>query len=46
MKEELEDDQKLVFLTCNVTQESSNDVWFLERGCSNHMTEIKVCFPV
>jgi hypothetical protein len=27
-----------VFLTCNVTQESANDIWFLDSGCSNHMT--------
>jgi hypothetical protein len=27
-----------VFLTCNVTQESSNIFWFLDNECSNHMT--------
>jgi hypothetical protein len=35
---ESEDDQKPVFLTCNVTQESANDICFLDSGCSNHMT--------
>jgi hypothetical protein len=35
---ESEDDQNPVLLTCNVTQESANDIWFLDSGCSNHMT--------
>jgi len=33
-----------VVLTCNVTQESANDVWFLDSGCSNHMTRNKDLF--
>jgi hypothetical protein len=33
-----------VFLTCNVTQESANDIWFLDSGCSNHMTGSKDLF--
>jgi hypothetical protein len=33
-----------VFLTCNVTQESSNNIWFLDSGCSNHMTSNKDLF--
>jgi hypothetical protein len=33
-----------VFLTCNVTQESTNDILFLDSGCSNHMTHNKDLF--
>ena len=44
MTKESEDDKKPVFLTCNVTQESSNDVWFLDSGCSNHMNGNKDLF--
>lgn len=36
--------QKPVFLTCNVTQESSNDIWFLDNECNNHMTGNKDLF--
>ena len=31
-------------LTCNVAQESTNDFWFLDSGCSNHMTGNEVFF--
>jgi hypothetical protein len=41
---ESQDDQNLVFLTCNVTQESDNDILFLVSGCSNHMTGNKDLF--
>ena len=44
MIEESKNDQKPVFLTCNVTQESSNDVWFLDSGYRNHMTGNKDLF--
>ena len=27
-----------MFITCHVAQESSSDIWFLDSGCSNHMT--------
>ena len=27
-----------VLLTCNVAQEKQEYVWFLDSGCSNHMT--------
>ena len=33
-----------MFLTCNVIHESSNDVWILDSGCSNHMTRNKELF--
>ena len=33
-----------MFLTCNVTQESSKDIWFLDSACSNHMTKNKELF--
>jgi hypothetical protein len=41
---ESEDHQNPVFLTCNVTQESANDILFLDSGCSNHMTSNKDLF--
>ena len=31
-------------LTCNVAQESTNDFWFLDSGCSNHMIGNEVFF--
>ena len=27
-----------MLLTCNVAQDRQDDVWFLDSGCSNHMT--------
>ena len=30
--------QNNLFLACNITEENSEDVWFLDSGCSNHMT--------
>eukprot|EP00253_Pinus_taeda_P025062 PITA_25062 len=30
--------QKNVLLTCNIAQDKQEDVWFLDSGCSNHMT--------
>ena len=33
-----------LFITCNVSQESSSDIRFLDSGCSNHMTRNKDLF--
>ena len=44
MTEETKNEQQPMFLTCNVTQESSKDIWFLDSVCSNHMTINKELF--
>lgn len=36
--EETEVNENPVLLTCNVAEESSKDVWFVDSSCSNHMT--------
>ena len=33
-----------MFLTCNVTQESSKYIWFFDSSCINHMTRNKELF--
>ena len=33
-----EKNPKNALLTCNVAQDRQDDVWFLDSGCSNHMT--------
>ena len=38
MTEEIENEEQPMFLTCNITQESSKYIWFLDSACSNHMT--------
>lgn len=44
--EEFEDSEKPVFMTCNMTQECLNDIWFLDRSCNDHMTGNKDFFPI
>ena len=29
--------QDKLFLACNMAEEKSEDLWFLDSGCSNHM---------
>ena len=44
MIEETKNEKQPMFLTCNVTQESSKDIWFLDNACSNHVTGNKELF--
>ena len=37
-------EQNTILITCNVAQESSKEVWFLDSGCSNHMSASKEIF--
>ena len=37
VKEE-DKNQKDVMLACSIAQDKQDDVWFLDSGCSNHMT--------
>ena len=30
--------QEKLFLACNMDEEKNEDIWFLDSGCSNHMT--------
>jgi len=30
--------QNNLFLACNMAEEKSEDIWFLDSDCSNHMT--------
>ena len=34
-----------VLLTCTVAQDREDDVWFLDSGCSNHMSQNRAMFP-
>lgn len=38
------DDRESMFITCNVAQESSNKMWFLDSGCRKHMSGKKDMF--
>lgn len=33
-----------LFITCHGARESSSNIWFLDSGCSNHMTGNKELF--
>jgi transposase InsO family protein len=37
-------EENTILITCNVAQESSKEVWFLDSGCSNHMSGSKEMF--
>ncbi|BBG94220.1 hypothetical protein Prudu_002447, partial [Prunus dulcis] len=38
------DSQEQLFYTCFNSHQDSQDVWYVDRGCSNHMTRNKQCF--
>ena len=42
--EETKNEDNPMFFTCNVTQESSKYIWFLDNACNNHMTGNKELF--
>ena len=44
MTKETKNQKQRMFLTCNVTHNSSNDILFLDSTCSNHMTGNKELF--
>ena len=35
-----------LFLVCNMAEEKNEDLWFLDSGCSNHMTGNLVMFSM
>jgi hypothetical protein len=44
-REETESEKKEnVFIICNVEEESNKDAWYLDNGCSNHMSGNKEMF--
>lgn len=36
--EESSDTKNSILFACNLEKETQEDVWFLDNGCSNHMT--------
>jgi hypothetical protein len=40
----LESNSNTLFITCHIAQENSSDSWFLDSGCSNHMTRNRDLF--
>jgi hypothetical protein len=39
-----ESSYETLFITCDVAQENESNIWFLDSGCSNHMTGNKRLF--
>jgi hypothetical protein len=39
-----ESSYETLFITCDVAQENASNIWFLDSGCSNHMTGNKGLF--
>ena len=44
LHEDVEEKDESMLLINNVQEESLDDVWFIDSGCSNHMTGNKNCF--
>ncbi|KAL8104029.1 hypothetical protein AgCh_028307 [Apium graveolens] len=43
-EEDVEEKDESMLLVSNVQEESLDDVWYIDSGCSNHMTGNKNCF--
>ena len=41
---ENEEEEEKLFLACMDTNPKKGDLWFVESGCSNHMTSTKSLF--
>ena len=44
LHENLETQDESMLLACNVQEASFDDIWYIDSGCSNHMTGNKSCF--
>jgi len=42
--EEQQEDEQLFFATCFATSNSSSDLWLIDSGCTNHMTNDQKLF--